>query len=492
MNKSIKLLIITLLFCFSGIVQSASNDLHKAVEDNEIKKIEEILKKNPILLKDFDEKGNTPIHQAILENKSAALQSFMEYKKYINIQITNANGETPLVYAIKQNNYNAIIFILDNGINPFYKDQSGKNSLDYVKIFGDITTKKIYNEYYLINKDKIKKLQENYKSPLDLSLFKDSEKNEVKKDPNNKTTTVQDLLIANKNKKFGEIASAEPEALEEDIIESEPVVEIKELKELQNKVENLKIEKELVTNLQDQISLLKDENDGLKKRLQFKENTGLEYLTPTEESIVSSPYAGIYEQQVMFEENLDEININLMEQYTVIEDDSLENQHIDSIIEKSKNYEENKNDNLKKIEEDLIQGEESVKINIQKDNDKNKHLEMLPVNVNPNNKVNVTAVIETKTDTMVKEVQVIEEKKVVNEEKEIAKVSIAKSSEPIIIIKKEDNKPTIKVEIQKDSLLKLSKDKILILTILFLLLFIITIILSFIFLKDNKKNKDKK
>lgn len=490
MNKSIKLLIMALFFCFSGLAQSASNDLHKAVENNEIKKIEEILKKNPILLKDFDEKGNTPIHQSILENKSAALQSFMEYKKYINIQITNASGETPLVYAIKQNNYNAIIFILDNGINPFYKDQSGKNSLDYVKIFGDITTKKIYNEYYLINKDKIKKLQENYKSPLDLSLFKESDKKEVEKDPNNKTTTVQDLLIANKNKKLGENNSEEPESLKTEVVESQPVVDIKELKELQNKVENLKIEKELVTNLQDKISLLKDENDGLKKRLQFKENTGLEYLTPTEESIVSSPYAGIYEQQVMFEENLDEININLMDQYTVIKDDSLENQNIDSIIEKSKNYEENKIDNLKKIEEDLKQDEESLKINIKNDNDKNKHLEMLPVNGNPNNKTNVSAVIENKDDTIVKEVKVIEEVKKVKEEKDIAKVSILKSSEPVIIIKKEDNKPNIIVEVQKDSLLKLSEDKILILTILFLLLCLITIILSFIFFKDNKKKKD--
>lgn len=306
-----KLIVFTFTTLFSLSSFAAYNDMHKAVEGNEIKKIEELLKTKPTLLQEFDDNGNTPIHKAIGEDKNASLQAFMKFKKSINTQITNRSGDTPLVFAIKNKKYNSIIFMLDNGINPFYKDRFQKNSLDYVKETGDVTTKQIYNEFYSRNRDKIKGLQESYNQPVDLSLFsKEEQKLGNKKEINKVNTTVQDLLIGNSRaKNLAMIGSAEPEALDD----SQPVgvlvqtpktekvtVDIDKVKELAEKIEKLKIDQSLLESLQEKNQMLQQENDFLKKKLEFKQATGKEELTPLEENMVKSQYAGIYEQQLIY------------------------------------------------------------------------------------------------------------------------------------------------------------------------------------------------
>lgn len=95
--------LITLVTLFSVQSFAAYNDMHKAVDDNNSKEIERLLTKSPTMLQEFDDSGNTPIHKAILENKNSSLQTFMKYKRVINTQINNRTGDTPLVYAIKNN-----------------------------------------------------------------------------------------------------------------------------------------------------------------------------------------------------------------------------------------------------------------------------------------------------------------------------------------------------------------------------------------------------
>lgn len=477
-NKNKSLLAVVFSLLFLNLEQASSNELHNAVENNESDKINEILNKNSVLFKDFDENGNTPIHKAILENKSSSLNAFMLHKKDINIQITNKDGETPLVYAIKKNNYNAVLFILDNGINPFYKDKNGKNSLDYVKIFGDITTKKIYNDYYYRNKEKIKILQENYQSPLDLSLFKDKEVKKVV-DKKEGKTTVQDLLIANKNKKDGIDLV--------DKSEEESLAIKTEITQLKNKVEELRVDNKIVDNLQVKVNDLKDENEILKKKLRFKENTGIENLTPIQESIVSGPYAGIYEQQLMYEQNVEEVDMDLMDKYNFVEDINSSNENIDSIIEKSKNYEENKNNNLKSIEADLVIESDSIKDNINKNNDKN--ISMLPVNGIPENNVNTIPVIEDNKPEILNTMQIEKEIKNNITIKEIANIKVKEDGNSIIKVLKEVDKPEIKIEIEDDIIETLDKNKYSLLNLLFLTLCLVGGVLGVVLHKEHKKTK---
>lgn len=463
MNKKLRKIISIIVIVFSNYSLAASNDLHKAVEENNIKKINELVNKDATLLTGFDEQGNTPIHKSILDNKSASLQAFMEFKKVINMQISNSNGDTPLVFAIKNNKYNSISFILDNGINPFYKDKKEKNSLEYVKIFGDNTTKKIYNDYYERNKDKIKKLQENYKSPLDLSLFK-----EVKKE--SKNTTVQDLLLANKNKK---------EANNEKKYEE---VNKEELLDIKDKIDSINIDKGVILGLEDKLKELEENNKVLKRKLRFKENTGKEDLTATEEIIVGSLYGGIYEQQVMFEDNFEDVKLDLFDQYTVVKEEdsenSLKNNQIDNIILKSNNYLEEKNKNLIEIEKDINENEDFVKKEIESETTNGNIL--LPISKLPVDTVKIDYIeIE---DNLIK--QNIEIKEINKKEKSIELLKVMEKEIPILSINKKIGTPELKVEINKDKIMNSSLTPLIALFLIFLLLAVILIVMLF---KTNKK-----
>lgn len=293
----------TLVTLFSVQSFAAYNDMHKAVDDNNSKEIEMLLNKSPTLLQEFDDNGNTPIHKAIIEDKNSSLQTFMKFKRVINTQIINRTGDTPLVFAIKNRKYNSIIFMLDNGINPFYKDRANKNSLDYVKESGDVTTKQIYNEFYSRHRDRIKALQESYNEPVDLSLWKGEEKKIVDKKTTPKVSTVQDLLIGNsKNKKLttpvvNVVETPPPIIVESKVSSPESSAKVKELAD---KLEKLKVEQSTVIALQDKISALENQNDYLKRKIEIKAVTGKEALTPEEENVAKSQYAGIYEQQLIY------------------------------------------------------------------------------------------------------------------------------------------------------------------------------------------------
>jgi ankyrin repeat protein len=294
----------TLVTLFSVQSFAAYNDMHKAVDDNDSKQIETLLNKTPAMLQEFDDNGNTPIHKAILENKNSSLQTFMKFKRSINTQINNRTGDTPLVFAIKNKKYNSIIFMLDNGINPFYKDRTNKNSLDYVKEEGDVTTKQIYNEFYVRNRDKIKSLQDSYNEPVDLSLWKGEEKKIVeKKTMPSKVSTVQDLLIGNSKNKKLTTPIVTPVAIPTPLIVETKVEDkgsVDKVKELSDKINKLKIEQSTVNALQAKIDALTTQNDYLKRKIELKAVTGKENLTPEEENVAKSQYAGIYEQQVIY------------------------------------------------------------------------------------------------------------------------------------------------------------------------------------------------
>lgn len=435
MNKKTIRFVTLIAIVFSTSVFSASNDLHKAVEDNDIKKINEMLIKDATLLKAFDEKGNTPIHKAIIEDKSASLQSFMEHKKVINMQITNSNGDTPLVFSIKNNKYNSISTILDNGINPFYKDKKDKNSLDYVKVFGDNITKRIYNEYYERNKGKIKALQENYKSPLDLSLFKTEEALVVKEAP--KTTTVQDLLISNKKKR----------ELNKDIADK---VQVKEEKILEQEVINE--DKVLVSGLENKLKDLEEKNKILKRQLRFKDNTGKKVLSRTDEIIIDSNYAGIYEQQVMFNNEMEDMKIDLFDQYTVIndtEDERKKNSAIDSLILKSNNYTIDRNNYLNSIEKEMLKNKDIMEI----DDGKFDNKILLPISIIPKESVVVNSV-EVEKDIIITTDERNNVESLVNKVSNIEVLKVMDKESPVITINRKEGTPEIKVEINKNKFME--------------------------------------
>jgi len=486
-----KLAIFAITTFFSIQTFAAYNEMHKAVDDNNIKVVEELLKTKPTLLQELDDNGNTPLHKAINDNKNASLQSFMKFKRSINTQIVNQEGDTPLVYAIKNKKYNSIIFMLDNGINPFYKDKFEKNSLDYVKESGDITTKQLYNEFYSRNRDKIKRLQESYSQPVDLSLFSNEEEKIIAKKETPKISKVQDLLIGNSRaKNLAMIGSAEPESLEEvkpvGVLAPKPIeatikVDPDKIRELAAKLDKLKIDQNLLATLQDKVKILQEENAFLKKKLEFKQSTGINELSPLEENVVKSQYAGIYEQQLIYGDTASDNN-----QMPNFEGNQVIPSNLEDNLPAVGDVIDYKNDavkNLSNIEQEFPVLSSTINKAIKKDIE--SPIVVLPIDKLPENQVVVNSIeknkqpIEVKTDSTLKTPVSTPIVKVQSEPSAIKKENSLK-----IVKDKEDFKKEFSEKMSSDS----SVAFIMIILILGIICFVAY---GFISYKDYKNRKNK-
>jgi ankyrin repeat protein len=482
MHKNKKYLIVfSFLSIFSTSAFSAYNDMHKAVEDNDVSKVENLLNTKTTLLQEFDDNGNTPLHKAILENKNASLQAFMKFKRYINTQIINQSGETPLVYAIKNKKYNSVIFMLDNGVNPFYKDSKQKNSLDYVKEFGDDTTKQIYNEYYSRNRDKIIRLQESFKDPIDLGVFKDeksqvagnsTQSDEIKyKKP--KISTVQDLLIGNSKSRNLTPVPAENKKTVSTVVVStvndgkpitplvmndaaKPVSVSKEnIQDIKDKIEQSNVDNKLIEDMKTRMALLEKENSYLKNKIDLKAATGKEELNSAEENVARSQYAGIYEQQLVYGDvTTNEAGIPIFDESNIIVPE--ENMPVvgDVIDYKSATMK-----TLNNIEQEFPAISSNIENAIKTEVNSDKVV--LPVDILPDNKAIVSPSLDNKKDIVVtpivkesdKNVDLIDNKKqepvktdIVKEDSNSVKVNTVNDLGKIEV---KDIKPTLKIEESK-------------------------------------------
>lgn len=482
MHKNKKYLIVfSFLSIFSTSAFSAYNDMHKAVEDNDVSKVENLLNTKTTLLQEFDDNGNTPLHKAILENKNASLQAFMKFKRYINTQIINQSGETPLVYAIKNKKYNSVIFMLDNGVNPFYKDSKQKNSLDYVKEFGDDTTKQIYNEYYSRNRDKIIRLQESFKDPIDLGVFKDeksqvagnsTQSDEIKyKKP--KISTVQDLLIGNSKSRNLTPVPAENKKTVSTVVVStvndgkpitplvmndaaKPVSVSKEnIQDIKDKIEQSNVDNKLIEDMKTRMALLEKENSYLKNKIDLKAATGKEELNSAEENVARSQYAGIYEQQLVYGDvTTNEAGIPIFDESNIIVPE--ENMPVvgDVIDYKSATMK-----TLNNIEQEFPAISSNIENAIKTEVNSDKVV--LPVDILPDNKAIVSPSLDNKKDIVVtpivkesdKNVDLIDNKKqepvktdIVKEDSNSVKVNTVNDLGKIEV---KGIKPTLKIEESK-------------------------------------------
>lgn len=478
----------SILMSLTSIINA--NELHDAVEQNNFQKIEQILKTNPTLMQGFDKEGNTPFHLAIKKQNSASLESFIKYKRTINPQINNALGDTPLVYAIKNKKYDALLKMLDSGFNPFYTDSTGKDSFDYVRIHGDDIIKEIYNDYYARNKNKLEQLKNAGKTDLAPTANENGSNMPTQKPVNitaAKQQTVADLLLGNStSKRMAEVGSAEPASLSDNVNPINEPDETLKIQELAKKIETLKSDKALVDSLREQVKLLEQENKKLKNQLIFKEKIGKDYLTEQEKIVANSEYAPIYQQQIMYSNTPNnqflthnDIGVteivppNLVDESLLIPEDKLKL---------------NPQDRINLIEQELPVINKNISKEIVSKNDENKIL--LPVDNIPENQA-VTEPIGEETPI-----------KVTNDIKSegLIDTDVVVSSGPEEKIIKDNDKP-LKLEVVKTDkelfIERMTSEKMVLLMIFCITLGIICFV-SFIYItikekraKNSKKTENK-
>jgi palmitoyltransferase ZDHHC13/17 len=128
-----------------------------------------IIEKNPNLINNFDDQGNScthwaakkgdtdmlellansgaslnlptlhdvhmlPIHWAASEGKIKAINFFLERRQDINAQ--DANGCTPVIIAAQHNRLNCVIFLIKNGADLSLKDVNGDGAIHWAAYKG--------------------------------------------------------------------------------------------------------------------------------------------------------------------------------------------------------------------------------------------------------------------------------------------------------------------------------------------------------------------
>lgn len=105
-----------------------SQNLFAAIRENKIKKVNQILKKNPdVNMKDEEDDGNTPL----IISSEDGLKSITELliQRGAEINKTNNFGETPLMKAAYKGKKDIVDLLIKNGANVNMKDDEGTTPL---------------------------------------------------------------------------------------------------------------------------------------------------------------------------------------------------------------------------------------------------------------------------------------------------------------------------------------------------------------------------
>lgn len=101
---------------------------------------------------DFD--GDTPLHFAVMNNNAEAVAYLLE--NGANTNVKNKDGITPLHISVKEKNYDITGLLLSNRADKNTKDVTGVSALDMVKASNDVDLFKLFNiTHEDIKKDKL-------------------------------------------------------------------------------------------------------------------------------------------------------------------------------------------------------------------------------------------------------------------------------------------------------------------------------------------------
>jgi hypothetical protein len=115
--------------------------MHYATSIEKYSYVEALLKRKEFTLFELNYQCETPIHIASELGNVAILNLFYSYLG--NFEVVNKKGQTPIMTAVENNQHQAILFMVEKGINLEHKDNKGKSVKDYFNENGDYLTQKI-------------------------------------------------------------------------------------------------------------------------------------------------------------------------------------------------------------------------------------------------------------------------------------------------------------------------------------------------------------
>ena len=127
-------------FNFKPFQFKESIDFFDYIKYDKFDDMEKNLIRNKDLLFCYDYFHQTPFHWAAKRDKIKAARTMLIYGKCLNL--LDSNKMTPLAFAAKNNNYEMVQLLCENGANPFIKNVDGKKPSD---LCTDFKTKSYLN-----------------------------------------------------------------------------------------------------------------------------------------------------------------------------------------------------------------------------------------------------------------------------------------------------------------------------------------------------------
>lgn len=198
--------------------------LHYATSIEKYNYVKALLDRKEFTLFELNYQCQTAIHIAAELGNISILNLFYSYLG--NFEVTNYKGQTPIMIAVENNQHQAILFMIENGVDLDKTDKTGKSVRDYFKENGDYLTQKIL------------KNQENKKIISSFEVSKVNKDNKLN-DLNEMISKKEELIIKMQkegvNPEIINSLKAEIETLRQNIADLEAIIqaqasEIAELK----------------------------------------------------------------------------------------------------------------------------------------------------------------------------------------------------------------------------------------------------------------------
>ena len=156
-----------LFVSFSNVAVSSSNDglIFDAIKVGNLDRVKRVYKADRKSLNYVDSLGNYPIFYAI-DKQGEFLDFMIENISDVSLSSVNKNGLNPLNYAISENKYNAVVKLLNRGVNPTMKDAHSKTAFHYAAS-GDENIVMIFKEYAKNNPEFASKFKANLDANID-------------------------------------------------------------------------------------------------------------------------------------------------------------------------------------------------------------------------------------------------------------------------------------------------------------------------------------
>ncbi|MBU2714127.1 ankyrin repeat domain-containing protein [Zooshikella harenae] len=139
--KLIYIVLLTLLLPISGCSDFYSNDLQKAIEENNLVEIDQLLGEHPKLLEAYLYDGWTPLTLAAREGKLKVTKLLVKHG--VDLEHLEGSGNSALAWATFNQHIEVVRYLISMGANPCFKGEKGSFPYTIAKNKGYNELKKI-------------------------------------------------------------------------------------------------------------------------------------------------------------------------------------------------------------------------------------------------------------------------------------------------------------------------------------------------------------